>query len=130
MQTPIFANFESQWMCKVAKIARRIKKLDQPSVVAYNHQSDFSSKEISKLISLETLNVYLCENMESLFKLQLPSLKVSVIEYFRSLKSLQIHVQNLEVLHIQACHELELSEGLDNQILKLRLNLLNIQSLP
>ncbi|XP_061364605.1 putative disease resistance protein RGA3 [Gastrolobium bilobum] len=95
-------------------------------------QSDFPDKEVAKLTSLELLSLSNCDNLVSFLKaVQLPNLKGLFIDSCDNLKSLPLHATpNLETLLIRNCDKLELSKGLDNQILELRLKLLELSYLP
>lgn len=96
-------------------------------------QSKFPDNEIAKLTFLEILMLVDCDNLESLFEgiEELPSLKFLDITSCKSLRSVPLHViPNLESLSIDACYRLNLSMGHDNQIAKLRLKLLYLESLP
>ncbi|XP_045809084.1 putative disease resistance protein RGA3 isoform X2 [Trifolium pratense] len=95
-------------------------------------QSKFPNKEIEKLTCLEILTLVSCDNLESLFELgiELPSLTFLDINSCRSLRSVSLHVvPNLESLSIDGCNKLNLSMGHDNQIPKLKLKLLYLESL-
>ncbi|XP_022641303.1 putative disease resistance protein RGA3 [Vigna radiata var. radiata] len=89
-------------------------------------------KDIASLTSLEKLGFYRCDNFESLFKeILLPTLKEFSLSDCKSLKTVSFHaIKNLEVLMISNCNKLELSMGLNNQILDLRLKLLILSDLP
>ncbi|CAL5207707.1 unnamed protein product [Lathyrus oleraceus] len=96
-------------------------------------QSKFPDKEIAKLTSLEILTLVSCDKLKSLFEgIELPSLKYLDIGSCRSLRYVPLHViPNLESLSIDGCNKLKLSMGHDdNQIAKLRLKLLYLESLP
>ncbi|KEH42967.1 putative disease resistance protein RGA3 [Medicago truncatula] len=96
-------------------------------------QSKFPDNEIAKLTFLEILTLVDCDNLESLFEgiEELPSLKFLDIYSCKSLRSVPLHViPNLESLSIGNCYRLNLSMGHDNQIAKLRLKLLALESLP
>jgi len=96
-------------------------------------QYTFPYEEIAKLSSLEYLSVYSCDKLEMLLfeGIQLSNLKSLDIASCGNLKSIPIHVfPNLELLGIDNCHKLKLSLGNDNQIPKLKLELLALGSLP
>ena len=94
-------------------------------------QFNFPDKEIAKLTSLEGLSVDSCGNLEMLLEgIQLSNLKWLNISC-GNLKFVPFHVfSNLECLGINNCHKLKLSLGNDDQIPKLKLKLLTLDSLP
>jgi len=89
-------------------------------------------KEIASLTSLEDLYFLCCDNFESLFRgILLPTLKRLSLCDCKSLKTVWFDaVKNLQVLVIIKCNKLELSMGLSNEILDLRLKLLVLEELP
>ncbi|XP_068494120.1 disease resistance protein RGA2-like isoform X2 [Phaseolus vulgaris] len=120
---------------KVQKLPKGIRKLiSLRRLLVTTRQPDFPDKEISNLASIETLELYSCDNLESLFQaIQPSSLKFLHLSGCGGLKSLSFHViANLESLVIFKCSKMELSMGLSNlsSIPDSRLKLLVLQSLP
>ncbi|XP_014511283.1 disease resistance protein RGA2-like [Vigna radiata var. radiata] len=120
---------------KLQKLPKGIRKLiSLRRLLVTTRQPDFPDKEISKLASMETVELYSCDNLESLFQaIQPRSLKFLHLSGCGGLKSLSFHViTNLESLVIFKCSKMELSMGLSNlnSIPDSRLKLLVLQSLP
>jgi len=120
---------------KVQKLPKGIRKLiSLRRLLVTTRQPDFPDKEISNLASIETLELYSCDNLESLFQaIQPSSLKFLHLSGCGALRSLSFHViANLESLVIFKCSKMELSMGLSNlnSIPDSRLKLLVLQSLP
>jgi Leucine-rich repeat (LRR) protein len=95
-------------------------------------QSNFP-KELAKLSSLEILSFTDCDNLMFSFEgIQFPKLKVLSFISCGNLKSLPFHIiPNLESLVIKNCNMVILSMGdNNNQIPKLKLKLLGLDSLP
>ncbi|XP_039688450.1 putative disease resistance protein RGA3 [Medicago truncatula] len=96
-------------------------------------QYTLPEKEIAKLTCLEILSVNSCDNLETLLLegIQLSNLKWLGISSCGNLKSMPLHViPNLEWLFITNCHKLKFSFHNENQIPKLKLKLLSLESLP
>ncbi|QCE05249.1 disease resistance protein RPM1 [Vigna unguiculata] len=120
---------------QLQKLPKGIRKLiSLRRLLVTTMQPDFPDKEISKLASIETLELYSCDNLESLFQaIQPRSLKFLHLSGCGGLRSLSFHViTNLESLVIFKCSKMELSMGLSNlnSIPDSRLKLLVLQSLP
>jgi hypothetical protein len=90
-------------------------------------------EELAKLSSLEILSFKYCNNLKSTFEgIQLPNLKLLGFAHCGNLQSLPYHIiSNIESLFIHDCNMVILSKGDDNnQIPKLKLKLLSLNSLP
>ncbi|KAK7392886.1 hypothetical protein VNO78_21336 [Psophocarpus tetragonolobus] len=118
---------------KLQELPKGIRKLiSLRRLLVTTRQTHFPDSEIANLASIETLELYSCDNFESLFEaIQLCSLKFLHFSGCGSLKFLSFQViKNLESLVIFKCSQLELSMGLGNQFPNSRLKLLVLQSLP